>query len=227
MNVELDAGYVRVLDSLVAVDQKTNRYFKSINNGVLGELGKDTMNRLTKSNVEHMHKLFSKKYPSDNMVGRPGMPWGRVPYSVILIHNAQSDTYHHLDDVLYSAVETGDLAPEEFEYWVSVHFKGIGKDTLVDIKNQKIKVPLFSYDFIQCHDSLFQFPPVLEKVNECERNRKLLMGVCSMEELKTKIVFQYYHPKYHFVENDYVFKLDIEMPSLLKKCIYIGDKTKR
>lgn len=218
-----DAGYMAILDSVIAVDQAVNKGFRAKNNGLLSPEGMDSLGRLNRQHIAYLHELFSKKFPTDNVVNG-GSPLYGLYYSVLLIHNAQLGRSRALDGLLYDAVSRGDFPPEELDFRLGDYFQEDPQDTLVQLGSNAIRVPLFPYMFVAEHDSLFQSPPNIPMIERCDRNRLKIPGLCSVEELRLKIIYQYFHPRFYFVSHDYIFRADIELPGIRKKLLLVTNK---
>lgn len=219
----IDYKYMAILDSVIAVDQAVNKGFRAKNNGLLSDEGKDSLGKLNRQHIAYLNELFSKKFPTDNVLGG-GSPLYGLYYTVLLVHNAQLGRSRKLDGILYDAVLRGDFAPEELDYRLSNYFEHDISDTVVVMGNNNVRVPLFPYQFIVEHDSLFQSPPHIASIERCERNRLKIPGLCSVEELRVKIIYQHFYPRYHFVSPDYILHVDMELPGIRKKYILVKDK---
>lgn len=223
--VHIDSSYIALLDSISSIDQQTNKHYRGMNFGLLSEEGKDTMRRLTKNNIHFLSQLFRRQFPTDELIGTDGHPWGRKRYDIILRHNAQLFVSHELDEVLYDAVGKGELAPEDFDYWVCSFTMTSYIDTILKFKNRKIILPLQPFDFVVSNDSLFQFPVDPLKIERSNNYRNMFLGFCTAGEFKEKLVCQFYHPQYHFVDSDYLPEVGMGFPEKIKKrLIYVGKK---
>jgi hypothetical protein len=174
----------------------------------------------------YLQQLFSKNFPTDDIVGRAdNIPWSRVPYSIILRHNIQFANRHYLDDIFYHAVTKGDFLPEDFDKLISEHYEDKGKDTIITVSGIEVQVRLFPYEFIMYNDSMLQFPIDTSKIRICDESRRKIIGLCTVEELRTKIIYQYQNPKYHFVIG-YSNQMTDLPPRVIKRLIYIPKENK-
>lgn len=220
-DTKLDSNYLAVLNALVDVDQTTNRYFRSNDSGYLRNSNHEYYETLTEYNIKLLRGLFIKNFPTDYIVGTGNTPTGLVPYYIILRHNIQINNHHYLDTIFYNAVIKGDFPPEVFDYLISGHYSEKGIDTIIKINTLAIQVPTFPYSLVTVNDSLFQFPlNNNDKVDACNLSRKKLVGfnLATVDELRTKIIFQYYNPKYFFLKHDYITNFDdMPLPQHVKK----------
>jgi hypothetical protein len=220
VKIEIDTGYVKLIDSLTDIDQRSNHYFRNQNNGLLSQEGMDSLAKLNKEQLVFLKSIFLKKIPTDEVVSMGSPTYGLV-YLVLMIHNIQLGRYHGLDSFFYQEVREGNFPPEEFDFWESQWPSEHREDTVIKLNTCSLRLPLFPYQFILFHDSLYQSPPDLKAILRCEQNRNLVPGLCSVEELRTKIIYQYYHPKYFLVPPDYIISIDFELPGIRKRYQYI------
>lgn len=215
----IDKEYIRTLDSMTNIDQRVNNYYRSINNGLLDDFGHDTLNKIIESNMNYLSVLFSKKFPTDAILGRTGGPAFDSKYSLMLAHNIMIGTfrdkgwgnYHYLDSIFYQGVLRGEFDPVDFEAYISAPDGYVGKDTLRNLGNGNIvTVPLYAYDFALIKDSLFEFVLPIDRVALVAPRRKKVLGIAKSEDFKKKLVYQYYYPRYNFIPKVYLADLGKE-----------------
>ncbi len=210
-----------IADSLAHIDQVTNKYLRSQNNGLLEGAAGDSFHKLTDSNMVFLARLFAHHFPGDDEMGRMIYPYGKLPYMAILHHNWQGHNRRDMDNILYRAMKEGKIAPDEFDYWVSMYNYTRSTDTMLVFDNKELKVPLFPINFIIYQDSLFQFGKESSKIQSCNMYRQTIPGLCTVEELKRKIIFQHYNKQYHFVLTEYIDHMGEEARRLRKHFIYL------
>ncbi|MFN4246303.1 MAG: hypothetical protein ACK4EY_01190 [Flavipsychrobacter sp.] len=222
----LDGDYTRAIDSVVLIDQKTNKYLRSLNSGLLIGEGLDSMNRLTDNNINYLKLLFVNKKPTDNVIGRYSVPWSKPRYFIVLHHNAQGYNNRVLDDIFYEGLQEGWFPPEDFEMWTSLYSLLKAEDTILNCKGLSFTVPLFAYTLIDYRDSLFQLKKDdTAKIARYNLERKKIPGLCTNEEQKKKIIYQYYNKKYFFVYTEYIDKFGEDLPPKFRKhLIYLNPK---
>ncbi len=221
-----DVVYEKRIDSITSLDKTCNLSFRSQNGGLLTGEGADSMHRLTRGNMQYLRYLFNKQFPDDRIISRQGsVPYSFLLYDAILRHNAQGYKDHMLDTVLYKGVLCGAFDPNDFEVHMNMYHEMNGGDSAIVMYNEtNLNKLLFPYDILEINDSIFQFPVAPARVRESEDNRKHIVGIPTLEELKTKIIYQYYHPKYHFVSAYYVNKGDFPLSdNARRRLIYLKD----
>ena len=225
VKIDIDSNYIHILDSLVNVDQNSNKYLRSINKGILNDYGKDSLDKIGKANLIFMKDLFIKKFPSDLFLGSQFSPLYVSTYNVIMIHNGQLGNYHYLDSIYYYALCQGLIDPSEFDAYCHYYAGGNSNDQSLSIGDKKIKATTIPYDLVEMNDSLFQYQvpdSIVSKINE---NRKLILGLCNAHNLRKKMVYQYLHQEYNFI-NSFIIKLNANtIPKRIKdKLIFIGTR---
>lgn len=222
----LDTAYTHVIDSVALIDKKTNKYLRSLNNGLLIGEQLDSMNRLTDNNLKYLKRLFENKKPTDNVIGRYHAPWSKPRYFIVLHHNAQGYNSRTLDDMFYEGLLDGWFPPEDFEMWTSFYSLFKAEDTVLNCKGLLFNVPLFAYTLIDYRDSLFQLKKDdSAKISRYNLERKKIPGLCTNEEQKKKAVYQYYNKKYFFVYTEYIDRFGEDLPPKFRKhLIYLNPK---
>jgi len=214
-----DKNYTGIVDSVAARDQTCNLYFRGLNNGLLIGEGFDSLSRLTDNNIKYFAGLFSTRFPSDSLIGTYyDIPYGECRYWIILRHNTQFNNLHDLDPILQKAMEDGHLEPSDLAYWMSYYYIEKGRDSTIQVGENSYGVP-FRYDEFQVvHDSLFLLPSKAERTYRFNEQRKKIPGLCTIEEMREKTIFQYYNKQYHLLQVD-ILELEFELPSRLRKAL--------
>lgn len=204
----LDIAYRKLIDSIVNVDRSENVAIRSRDSGYMRNEGLRNYEQITVRNTAALKDLFLKRVPSDYVVGRFGdnEPTERVPYEIVLLHNAQMRTFADnwtenaaLYDALYKGVCSAEYDPDEFFSFVSSPF-ATNKDSVVrDLGSVQLTLPLSNIDFIAIGDSLFEFKSALNNRLEYDRRRALVPGLCDLASYRRKMIFQFYNKKYRFI----------------------------
>lgn len=225
----IDTKYFETIDSLVAIDQRTNLGMRAKNNGNLNQEGKDSMNTVTVSNLNYLKKYFTQQFPTDDNVGhRNADPREFCPYHVILFHNIQGKNTDILSSTLYNAVENIGLDPKYFEFIISEHSKSKGKDSTITINGKNITVPLSYRTYIGINDTLYKAPSVARVDSICDLNREKITGLNNLDLTEQKLIFEYYNKKYMFNLGLYILHIDINdatfLTGLKKRFIMLPNK---
>ncbi len=228
IKVDVDTQYCHMLDSLADIDRKSNMFLRSINGGILSKDGLDSMYHLTDKNLNFMKNEFSKNFPTDSLIGTKGNPKGTVRYSVILIHNGQGSQSRIMDSMFYAAYLNGDLEPATYEAYLENFKMNTLKYKEIYVDGKFKNLDLFPYDFCLVNDSLFEFPVNDSIVESNNNNRKKFPGLCSVEDLRKKIIHQHYHPEYSYTIGAYITnytQMGMELaPRIKKRLRYLSDK---
>ena len=128
-------------------------------------------------------------------------------------------------------MQSGNLDVIEFEEYLENYQRSTRNFKSVFVGGIAKDVNVFPFDFIVLNDSLFEFKVADSTVEKCNKNRKAFPGFCSVEDLRTKIIYEYDHPQYTFTLRDYPFDVTESAPELpasfRKRLRYIKTKNKK
>ncbi|MCX2429849.1 hypothetical protein [Pedobacter sp. GR22-10] len=189
----VNVSLLRIIDSLVAKDQRGNAEWKKAG---MTSNAKLKMYATNDSIAKTLSKIFEQKgFLSEDIIGAPLTKEGHLnsmlPFDVILVHNFQSGQWGDtlFSSILEKALNAGQISPS---YYASI----------VDMGSNTGIRPYFGETrfYMQYKCKIYLDPYTKSIALTVDSNRRSI-GLCSIDDLLKKVIFRSQYPKSDFKIN--------------------------
>ena len=116
------------------------------------------------------------------------------------------------------------MDPVDFDYYLSLHNSGMGRDTTLHLSGINVKVPTSPYYFATIDEALYQWPEDTARLRSCNTERRKIPGLYECGEMRMRVIFQYLNPKYRLFTHSYITRIDLELPERIMKQLILIPK---